>query len=66
MVGQRAASLMGISRARLTQLAERDLVPFVRHQDGTRLVRRAQLKTIGSARAFRWGRQEALRPAGEV
>lgn len=52
LTGQRAADALGLSRARLSQLAAENRVPFVRHQDGTRLYRREQLKLIASAGAL--------------
>jgi hypothetical protein len=45
VVGQDAAAIVGVSKARLTQLAEMYRVPFVRHRDGTRMYRRAQLES---------------------
>ncbi len=50
LTGQRAADILGISRARLNQLATDNRVPFVRHQDGTRLYRRGQLERIADGR----------------
>jgi hypothetical protein len=49
LTGQRAADTLGISRARLSQLAADNRIPFVRHQDGTRMYRRGQLEMIASA-----------------
>lgn len=49
VTGERAAAVLGDSRARLNQLATARRVPFVRHQDGTRLYRRAQLELIASS-----------------
>lgn len=40
------AAILGISRQRLDQLARADRVPYVRHRDGTRLYRRAQLEVM--------------------
>ena len=41
-----AAALMHVSRFRLIQLGDRGQVPYVRHEDGTRLYRRAQLEPL--------------------
>lgn len=49
VTGERAAAVLGVSRGRLSQLANERRVPFVRHQDGTRLYRRAQLELIASS-----------------
>jgi hypothetical protein len=49
LTGQRAADTLGLSRARLSQLAADNRIPFVRHQDGTRMYRRAQLERIASS-----------------
>lgn len=49
VTGERAAAVLGVSRTRLNQLATARRVPFVRHQDGTRLYRRAQLELIASS-----------------
>ncbi len=46
LTGQRAADALGLSRARLSQLAAESRIPFVRHQDGTRMYRRSQLEMI--------------------
>jgi hypothetical protein len=43
---QTAAQVLGVSRARLGQLAARDRLPYLVHQDGTRLYRRAQLQVM--------------------
>lgn len=51
---QRAANLLGVSVARLNQLARRGFVPFEVHADGTRLYRREQLRTVANARQARW------------
>lgn len=51
VTGQRAADLLGVNRARLGQLADAGRLPFVRHQDGTRLYRRHQLEVIANARS---------------
>jgi hypothetical protein len=48
VTGQRAARILGVSRARLGQLAAESRVPFVRHQDGTRLYRRHQLEILAA------------------
>lgn len=52
LTGQRAADALGVNRARLGQLADAGRLPFVRHRDGTRLYRRAQLEVIANARAL--------------
>ncbi len=49
LTGQRAADTLGLSRARLSQLAADHRIPFVRHQDGTRMYRRRQLEMIASS-----------------
>ena len=54
VVGNDAAEILGVTRARLTVLADLDRVPFVRHRNGTRLYRRAQLETVANARDTRW------------
>jgi hypothetical protein len=56
VTGGDAAAVLGVNRARVGQLAESGRVPLVRHRDRTRLYRRAQLQTIATARAVRWGR----------
>jgi excisionase family DNA binding protein len=50
VTGRRAARVLGVTRARLGQLARGDLVPYVAHQDGTRLYRRHQLAVMAKAR----------------
>jgi excisionase family DNA binding protein len=50
VTGQRAARVLGVTRARLGQLARADLLPYVGHQDGTRLYRRHQLVVLRQAR----------------
>jgi hypothetical protein len=55
LTGQRAADTLGLSRARLSQLAAENRIPFVRHQDGTRMYRRSQLELI--ARSGSLGRK---------
>jgi hypothetical protein len=57
LTGQRAADVLHVSRARLSQLASDKRVPFVRHQDGTRLYRRDQLEMIAISGAV--GRRAA-------
>jgi hypothetical protein len=59
VTGQRAADILGVSRARLSQLAVEHRVPFVRHQDGTRLYRREQLEIIASSGSHRRRRLSA-------
>lgn len=61
LTGERAAVVLGVNRARLGQLADRDLVPYVRHVDGTRLYRRAQLEAVAHGRAARWHGVEPAR-----
>jgi excisionase family DNA binding protein len=51
LTGKQAARVLGVSRARLSQLAADNRVPFVRHQDGTRLYRRRQLERIAGSAA---------------
>jgi hypothetical protein len=53
VTGRRAADLLGVSRSRLGQLADTHSVPYVRHQDGTRLYRRQDLTAIKHARHTR-------------
>ena len=48
-----AAEILGVSIPRIKQLASEGRLPFVTHQDGTRLFRRAQLTTIANARETR-------------
>jgi predicted site-specific integrase-resolvase len=54
LTGQRAADVLGVNRARLNQLADRGFVPYVTHDDGTRLYRREQLEVVANARQARW------------
>lgn len=61
ITGQRAADTLHVSRARLSQLAAENRVPFVRHQDGTRLYRRTELESLASSRPF--GRRSSARQA---
>lgn len=58
VTGQAAADVLGLSRARVTQLAVRDRLPFVVHCDGTRLYRRAQLVIVAAS----WRRSARLLP----
>jgi hypothetical protein len=46
VTGARAARMLGVSTGRLNQLADAHRLPFVRHEDGTRLYRRAQLQVM--------------------
>ena len=46
VTGARAAGVLGITTGRLNQLADAQRLPFVRHEDGTRLYRRAQLERM--------------------
>jgi hypothetical protein len=44
VTGVGAAHVLGITTGRLNQLADSHRLPYVRHEDGTRLYRRAQLE----------------------
>jgi hypothetical protein len=44
----RKPHVLGVSRARLGQLADEDRVAFVRHRDGMRLYRRGQFEIVAS------------------
>jgi hypothetical protein len=46
VTGAGAAQVLGVSTGRLNQLADAQRLPFVRHEDGTRLYRRAQLEVM--------------------
>lgn len=46
VTGQRAADVLGVSRARLGQLALADRIPYVQHPSGRRLYRRGQLEVM--------------------
>lgn len=46
VTGAGAAQVLGITAGRLNQLADSHRLPFVRHEDGTRLYRRAQLEVL--------------------
>jgi len=46
VTGAGAAGVLGITTGRLNQLADAQRLPFVRHEDGTRLYRRAQLECM--------------------
>ena|SRR6478752_4430532 len=46
VTGAGAARVLGVSTGRLNQLADAQRLPFVRHEDGTRLYRRAQLEVM--------------------
>jgi hypothetical protein len=50
VTGQAAADLLGANMARLGQLLDAGRLPYVRHRDGTRLLRRHQLEVIAQAR----------------
>ena len=50
-----AAEILSVSIPRVKQLAAAGRLPFVAHDDGTRLFRREQITTIANAReARRW------------
>lgn len=46
VTGAQAASVLGVSRQRVQQLAAADRLPFVGHETGTRLFRRSQLEVL--------------------
>jgi predicted site-specific integrase-resolvase len=46
VTGKRAADVLGVSRARLGQLAHADRIPYVQHPSGRRLYRQAQLEVM--------------------
>lgn len=46
VTGQRAADVLGVSRARLGQLTRADRLPFVQRPNGRRLYRRAQIEVM--------------------
>ena len=46
VTGAGAAHALGVTTGRLNQLADSHRLPFVRHEDGTRLYRRAQLEAM--------------------
>jgi hypothetical protein len=46
VTGAGAADVLGITTSRLNQLADAHRLPFVRHEDGTRLYRREQLEAM--------------------
>jgi len=50
LTSAQAAKVLGISVARLKQLATTDRVPYVVHRSGQRLMRRHQLEVIANAR----------------
>ena len=50
LTSAQAAKVLGISVARLKQLATADRVPYVVHRSGQRLMRRHQLEVIANAR----------------
>ncbi len=54
VTGQRASGILGVNVARLNQLANAGRLPFETHEDGTRLYRRDQLRTVANAREARW------------
>ncbi len=43
------ATILGVNRARLNQIAAKDIIPFEVHADGTRLYRRQQLEVVANA-----------------
>jgi hypothetical protein len=44
VTGASAAHVLGVTTGRLNQLADSHRLPYVRHEDGTRLYRRIQLQ----------------------
>ena len=48
-----AAEILSLSIPRLKQLAAAGRLPFVTHEDGTRLFRREQITTIANAKEAR-------------
>ncbi len=46
VTGAQAADVLGISISRLDQLSDAHQIPFVRHEDRTRLYRRRQLELL--------------------
>ena len=53
-----AATVLGVSERRVTQLTGADRLPYVVHRDGWRLYRREQVEVVGNAAAgqVRWVR----------
>jgi excisionase family DNA binding protein len=43
---RRAAQILGVCHQRVSQLADKDRIPFVRHASGRRLFRRAQMEVM--------------------
>lgn len=60
MTREEAAVILGVSRGRVTQLADADLIPFevlpTPGGKGRRMYRRAQLEVVAHARDTRWSR----------
>jgi hypothetical protein len=54
LMGQQAADLLDVNRARLSELSRADRLPFVVHRDGVRLYRRQQLEVASRARDAMW------------
>ena len=50
-----AATVLGVSERRVTQLVQADRLPYVVHRDGWRLHRRAQVEVVAKARRVRFG-----------
>lgn len=51
---EQAAQLLGVNRSRVRQLADADLIPYVRTARGDRLYRRDQLEVVANARRARF------------
>ena len=49
VTGAGAADLLGVTVGRLDQLSDAHRIPFVRHEDGTRLYRRRELELMPDA-----------------
>lgn len=54
ITGQRAADVLGVNVSRLNALVAKDRLPYVEHNDGTRMYRRLQLEVVATARDARW------------
>ncbi len=48
------AEVLGVTRARVSQLAERGFIPYERHPDGRRLFRPGQVEVVARARRQRF------------
>ena len=64
ITGTEAASILGISKTRVWQLALKDLLPWEFADNGRRRYRRAQIEVISRARQLRW--HPVVDEAGEV